>query len=314
MLTSKTKTGHQPRRAAFTIIELLMVIVVIAVLVAFLLPAVQSARIRARVVQVKADISTIDSAVSRFKADFLIEPPSGIVLYENHSDWATNATLPAVVKSRSILRQLWPQFDFTLDRDINLNGTTTETFILAGAECMVFFLGGAPLLQDTNGNGVRDAGETLTPNGFSKNPVNPFAPGGNRQGPYYEFNTARLFESPSNPGFYVYRDPLPNQRAPYVYLSSYAGTGYRIEDLGTGGLSYWYLQGTTGSAPAWNSTKFQIISPGSDGQYGGGGPFSSTNNPPLPPWTLGAINVTAAQRAFEEDNITNFHSGRLADK
>ena len=314
MVGFRTRTTTN-RRRGFTLIEIMVVIVIIAILISLLLPAVQSARTRARVVEVKTEISSLDSAITRFKVDFLIEPPSGLILYEKASDWATNSTVPRVVRSRSVIRQLWPQFDFTINRDINLNGSSTETFTLAGAECMVFFLGGAPLLNGTNNNGVRDPGETLTPNGFSKNPLNPFAPGGNRQGPFYEFKAARLVESTANPGFYMYKDPLPNQRSPYVYINSYAGTGYRIEDLGVGGLSYWYLQGTTGSSPAWNATKFQIISPGFDGLYGAGGPYNSSTDP-LPAWNLPSqsLTVTAQQRDAEFDNITNFSSGRLADQ
>lgn len=321
------KPKNPNRRGGFTLIELLMVIVVIAILVALLLPAVQSARNNARDMQVRTEIGSLDAAVSRFKTDFLVEPPSGIVIYEKPADWVTNAAAPAVVQSRAIIRQLWPQFDFTIARDLNWNGNKTDVFTLAGAECMVLFLGGPPLLDDKNGNGIRDAGETMTtPKGFSKNPVDPFALGqgappgalatASRQGPYYEFTASRLSESPSNTGFLVYRDPLPNQKAPYVYLSSYGGTGYRTNDLGSGGLSYWYLQGTNGTSPAWNSTKFQIISPGFDGIYGAGGPFSPTNNPPLPAWTLASpsLTVTLAQRVGEYDNITNFHSSRLSNK
>ena len=317
MVGSRTRKTDN-RRSGFTLIELMVVIVIIAILMSLILPAVQSDRMRARTLQVKTEISSIDSAITRFKVDFLIEPPSGIIIFENSADWVSNATKPAVVKSRAILRQLWPQFDFTINRDINFNGNHTDTFTLAGAECMVFFLGGVPRLEDLNGNGTRETGELLIPSGFSKNPVNPFVTGGNRQGPYYEFDTRRLVESPSNAGFFVYKDPLPNQKSPYVYLSSYGGTGYQLNDLGSGGLSFWYVQGktVTSASPAWNATKFQIISPGSDGAYGAGGPYDTSSNPPLPGWTstTPSLTVTDAQREVENDNITNFSSGRLGDK
>ncbi|WP_373649194.1 prepilin-type N-terminal cleavage/methylation domain-containing protein [Schlesneria sp. DSM 10557] len=305
------------RRGGFTLIEIMIVIVIIAILVSILLPTVQSARTRARVVQVKTDISSIEGGISRFRVDFQIDPPSSLVIYESAADWSANATVPAVVKSRALIRQLWPQFDFSINRDINFNGSAEDSFLLAGAECLVFFLGGVPRLNDENGNNVRDPGETLTLSGFSKNPLNPFAVGGNRQGPFYEFLPARLLESPSNLGFFTYKDPLPNQRAPYTYLSSYGGTGYRLADLGTGGLSYWYIQGTNYKSTAWNATKYQIISPGSDGQYGAGGPYlTSTNSSsdPLPGWDLNGQTITTAQREAELDNITNFSSGRLSDK
>ncbi len=312
----------------FTLIEILVVITILAILVAFLVPALGRANATARTVQVRTDISALESAIAQFKNDFQIEPPSSILLYETGADWVTNAANPAiaadVARSRSILRQLWPQYNFTANIDINRDGDTSDSFSLAGAECLVFFLGGTIAVDDTNGNGQRDAGERAYHNGFSKNPVNPFAVGGNRQGPFFEFNNARLREvippyapPPGNPGFFVYLDPLPSQTAPYIYLSSYGGKGFRLGDLGTGGgLSHWYLQGAAATSPAWNATKFQIISPGADGQYGSGGPFQPTAATALPAWnrTTPALTVTLANRAAEADNITNFHTGRLSDK
>lgn len=306
-----------PRRG-FTLIEVLVVITILAILVALLVPALGGAQLRARIVQVRTDISALESAIGQFKSDFSsIEPPSGIIIYEDGSDWTTNAGNPAVVRSRAIIRQLWPQYDFNMDRDINRDNDEDDSFNLRGIECLVFFLGGAIEVDDTNGNGYRDAGEQVYHNGFSKNPANPFASGGNRQGPYIEFVNSRLTESVSNPGFFGYRDPWPSQSAPYVYLSSYDGKGYRLADLDAGTLSHWYLQGTSATSPAWAATKYQIISPGPDGQYGVGGPFQPTQSVALPGWTrtTPAGTWTAADRAAEADNITNFHnSGRLSDR
>ncbi len=301
------------RRRGFTLIELLVVISILAILVAFLLPALGAARDKARVVSVQSDIKAIESAIAQFKTDYSIEPPSGILIYENDTDWTSNASNPSVARSRAILRQLWPQYDFG-DHDINRDGDTTDTFDLGGSECLVFFLGGAIAIDDTNGDGNRDTGEKAFPTGFSKNPSNPFAVGGNRQGPYFEFKLDRLRESPVNPGFFAYLDPYPSQTAPYVYVSSYGGKGYRLADLGSGGLSNWYLQGGTAASPAWLATKYQIISPGADGQYGVGGPYQPSQSKSLPGWTrtTPAGTWTDADRMPERDNITNFESGKLA--
>lgn len=330
---SVTPQSARPRRLSrgFTLIEMLTVIVILAILIAFLVPALQGALTRARVVQVKADISALQSAISQFKADFTIEPPSGIILFENAANWATPPTGVSgadVARSKAFIRQMWPQFDFTANHDVNSDGDTTDSVNLGGAECLVFFLGGVPQWTDSNANSQRDPGEVFF-TGFSKNPLNPFASGGNRQGPYFEFVISRLALSPNaafgpsnsfnNEGFAAYRDPLPNQSKPYVYLSSYDGKGYRLADLGTGGLQHWYLQGANESSPAWSQTKYQIISPGVDQDYGVGGPFQPTATTPLPGWTrtstpLTPPTITATMRAAEQDNITSFHTGRLADR
>ena len=322
------------RRRGFTLIEVLVVITILAILAAFLVPALSGASLRARIVQVRTDISAIESAIGQFKTDFNMEPPSGIVLYERGEDANNNGNItndpapnwgydnrgPAYetqrTRSRAIIRQLWPQFDFRLNRDINRNGDPTESFDLRGSESLVLFLGGAIGYDDTNSNSQRDPGEKAYLAGFSKNPANPFAADGNRQGPYFEFRNDRLSESTVNTGFFVYRDPWPSQTNPYMYVSSYGGKGYRQLDLGMGGLQHWYLQGTAATSQPWLATKYQIISPGPDGQYGVGGPFQPTQSVALPAWnrTTPAGSWTVADRAPEADNITNFHSGRLSDK
>jgi hypothetical protein len=61
-----------------------------------------------------------------------------------------------------------------------------------------------------------------------------------------------------------------------------------------------YLQAGTA---AWNPQSFQIISPGSDNEYGTGGVFNADT---------ASNDLVGAARETERDNITNFHSGRLA--
>src|SRR5690606_19735900 len=145
--------------------------------------------------------------------------------------------------ARSRIRKLWPQFDFTIPRDINGDGDATDVVQLNGAECLVFFLGGVNATNYVDG-----AGGTLTPSGsppvgewiplgFSRNPRDPFErSGGTRVGPMTEFDAARFVDLFANPGDSIgTRDgmpeplaPLPPQPRPYLYATSYHGKVYTV--------------------------------------------------------------------------------------
>jgi hypothetical protein len=212
---------------------------------------------------------------------------------------------------------MWPQFDFSISReldgdnpavvDIDPDGDGTAGITLTGAECLVAFLGG-----------VIDA--TGVPTGFSKNPANPFATGGNREGPFFEFQGGATvsggsitfsgrFVDINNNRFPEYLDTLSGQTRPYLYLSSYDGRGYNLPaDLPTylrppmlSPAFDLYRQANSPTAAPYKANSFQIISPGRDAAYGTGGYFSATD----------AACLSAAARQVEWDNITNFHGGAL---
>src|SRR5580704_12019600 len=165
--------------AAFTLLELLIAIAIIGILASLILTVAGSANIRAKNVQVGVDIKDLEKGIAAFKQRFGVEPPSRVTLYETHTGWNGDA------RSMGIIRQIWPQFDFTIDRDINNNGTTTDTITLTGSENLVFFLGGIPdvaIGPGTSGFPGR------APLGFSQNPSNPFATGGSNRDKFMEFN------------------------------------------------------------------------------------------------------------------------------
>lgn len=237
MATRSTNSSH--RRNAFTMIELLVVISFIGILMAFLLPAISGVRKNARIAQVRAEISALESGIVSFKQKYGVDPPSRLRLYEAAAGWTGDAD------SRGKIRQIWPQFDFTMARDFDLDGTTGEAGVyatLSQGECLVFFLGGILIRpEDANANGILDGGEDLDGDsklgaivssggtirkpsctGFSKNPINPFALGGARDTAVYEFDVSRLVDSGTTPnGFPEFVDPLPSQTSPYLYFSSY---------------------------------------------------------------------------------------------
>lgn len=330
------------QRTGFSLVELLMVVVIILILMGLLLVGVNSGLSRARVVSAATEISNLDKAIKDFKLQFGVEPPSFIILYEDPAQWAANPpTEPAAITddaqrtqlrniSRATIRSMWPNYSFTTAVDIDDDGAFTSAFILNGAECLVFFLGGICDRVDLDGDGVAD----FAPSGFSANPEVPFSRGGNRVGPFFSFDPARLVDNFSRPnpqnGLPEYLDNLPGQVTPIQYFSSYDGAGYRPrgrngiagdadDEAIPGGLISHYIMANgaaAGNPPvppspqvSWNPGSYQIISPGFDGEFGLGGIYTKENRLPNVAVNYGAgldRNV-----AVERDNITNFRGGRL---
>jgi prepilin-type N-terminal cleavage/methylation domain-containing protein len=303
------------RRAGFTLIELMIVITVIALLIGLLLPAITGARRNAQIAQVTTEIKSLEGALAAFKAKYGNYPPSRITLYKNIADWNNDK------QSRVLIRSFWPSFDFTTDG--SLGGAFSSgwpgnpNFVtLDGPECLLFFLGGVPDPADPTHS---------TYIGFSTNPAYPFSTTdkNSRIKPFFEFRSDRLGDADGD-GNFEYRDPIPSQQMPYLYLSGYDGRGYNTNDLYrdwnpmmSTGTTKWmagpYTQGPTSNA--WNRSSFQLISPGFDGvsipfdptiyingPYGPGGPFD----------TKTADSSLIGPREVERDNITNFSGGALA--
>ena len=272
------------KRAGFSLIELLIVISIIGMLSALLLPAIMGARRATIEADVKAEVSGLDAAVADFYKDYGHYPPSRITLCEAASDWDGEP------RSKALVAELWPSFDFSLDRDLNQDSDETDKLNFNGANCLLLFLGG---LLD------RDSDGTIVARGFSKNPANPFedlTAGTSRTPPYFQFDSNRIRQDSND--LFVYVDKYPGQNTPIWYLSSYDGKGYLTADLPSGMTKpYLKTESTTTGDVAWNPTTFQLISPGTDNAYGTGGKFISGS--------------TGSLSQQDLDNQTNFTSGKL---
>jgi general secretion pathway protein G len=258
--------GRGPR--GFTLVELLVVLLILAVLIALLLPALNGALKTARNAAVGAEINQLAQALASFKTRYGDYPPSRIYLSEDgnlmppqgNTQIAPGDITYAQLGQRTIaaMRKFFPRVTFNLGTatsnwyDFNGDGSkttasgATQQYILQGHECLVFFLGGVPLLT-TSGYGMT---------GFGKDPTNPFtnsillpngSPGpmysNNRQAPFFEFIANRLWLDPYNtttPGIPGYLDslgnpaPVGNAGEPinfYTYFSAYGNNGYDPNDV-----------------------------------------------------------------------------------
>jgi prepilin-type N-terminal cleavage/methylation domain-containing protein len=292
-------------RAGFTLVELMMVILIIGMLMALLLPAIQAARVRARQTQIKVDIDLLANALSEFKTKYGGYPQNP----DPYNDPDANRSNAEVA---TFLRKMFPRYNPT-QQDINIIRSLSE------AEALVFWLGGF-----YNGNKMV---------GFSADPRNPFAgiPNPNPPGPGfdpfntgltvaqriapYDFQATRLYDADNN-GFPEYYPPSfrPNESLPYVYFGArpdgtYLGAFpqsnnetavFNPAQVGTA-VPYQFTRNGTQSVGYVNPDGFQIICAGIDNDYG-----AIANAPKLFPHGANFFSG-------DEDNMANFTGGTLGD-
>src|SRR5215831_9899215 len=101
--------GISRRRGGFTLVELLVVIAIIGILIAILLPAVQSAREAARRTQCKNNLKQLVLANQNYESAKKVYPPS-VLLASNVGAWSAQARLLPFVEENS----LYQSIDFSL--------------------------------------------------------------------------------------------------------------------------------------------------------------------------------------------------------
>jgi type II secretory pathway pseudopilin PulG len=242
-------------RRAFTLVELIGVIVIILILIAILVPVLDSALKFGAQTAARSEISQLDVSIAAARRDLgyggidLPYLPSALVLCDNWSNYSwTTATAPAGTPTM-IIDLLSPSQQFLQkmfgknigqsgsghlsgNLDWNGNGVVDGPILLLGDQVLTFYLGGIPSVSAT-GNAVT---------GFASNPADPTMPAGmsgagNRKGPYYDFANTRLVSQWGNTqfllstgtlsstnGFLMYLDYYKKQ--PLIYLSGYGGLGY----------------------------------------------------------------------------------------
>jgi general secretion pathway protein G len=370
---------NRPRRAGFTLVELLVAILIIAALLALLLPALQAAFRRGKEAQVSAELNNIATALAAFNQQYGFYPPSRVLLCEAGFTPALLSSTTQVAYGPSgytdvtegqlaqrtllYLKKMFPRCTYAPTAgtqpgtffDFNGNGNNDHQnggyYILSGAECLAFFLGGLPgyhpATQPYAGTGVV---------GFGRLPTNPFIDSftqpNNRTTPFYEFNVGRLVDLDGDQ-VPTYVDVYSNSTLgiPYAYFSSYGTNAYDPNDVNDNGSGLFEMSDdlvpvaisrgfnvafppnqVISSAPNpytsnepvkspsvtyLNANTFQLFSAGADQQWGIGGLYlpNAGAGGRLPLNDIVNTNLNAATdagiRSRESDNLTNFSGGRL---
>jgi len=225
MVECRQKSG---RRAGFSLVELLIVIVIIGVLVSLIGAGVSVALRKARTSSNRAEISQLETALEQFKLKFRQYPPSMLLLAENQKNYigSNGNPLPLAEESINFLTQvMFPRLDQTLWQTVGIKWAgdnhvgTNEVYYLEGDQCLTFFLGGIP---DISYLSTPPANQVPNCLGFSTNPIDPAATTSDRIGPFYEFKSSRLVVVPPLPS-------LPYKRSPYhySYLDVFGGSNGR---------------------------------------------------------------------------------------
>jgi prepilin-type N-terminal cleavage/methylation domain-containing protein len=111
--------------AAFTLVELLVVITIIGVLIALLLPAVQAAREAARRLQCQNNLKQIGVAVFNYESAMRSFPPGGIVNKASTGALGNGLSMHVFILPYMEMSGLWNTFKFDRSIDTYVSGENT---------------------------------------------------------------------------------------------------------------------------------------------------------------------------------------------
>jgi len=225
----------KPPRRGFTLTEILIVIVIIGMLMALLLPAINAARTRAKEAVIKIDLSQLEAALEHYKDTYGDYPPDFFGVQDEFPDEIRKPARAAVLRH---LRKAFPRIHVSSGPNAwdefcdHFNNHHTPNFPanlrfqdLSPASALVFWLGGLPDASFDPSNNILSSKRLR---GFSANPQHPFASEGSRRKKLFDFDETRLrgFDDDENvpPADRKWeRWPMysaANTKVPYVYFKS----------------------------------------------------------------------------------------------
>lgn len=231
------------RRRAFTLVEMLVVILIMSILVTLVTLGVTRAMRYASEVGTKTEMAQIEQALGVAALDLGRVPyiPSYLILKPRPGDY--NTSNPWEAMSLRLLKQMFPNWTSASWPQGTLNATQAYVFILGGR----------------SGN-----------EGFHATDGDPWsnAPG-KRKGPYFNFKIERLVPPTPGPGIICsYKDYWDNNTTLIVYSSQMVASG----TLPTGETPSLYPARQIIKAGSLFMPKgYQIFSAGKNGSWGSSG-------------------------------------------
>ncbi len=293
--------NRERAKAGFTLIEMLVVTVIIAILLSLVSMAVFSAYEKARVTRIGVEINQLALAMTAFQAKHSIGfPPTNLVVTDPPSN---NDPLLRYVQ------KLFPRYQSastTLYADLDGQGINVTTF--DPGQSLVFWLVG-----------------------FSGNPAAPFANHAVRMGlapgteaPEYDFDPDRLLDGRYYPQIAGDIAGLGEQNAFLYFDASNWYGGNKADGAAAGDVLEYdpdqagallgfrpYRNGTITATP-YNNNSFQIISAGLDKKLGQGTGYGTAAGKDESWSFFDCLEATDPDERCEwdADNIANFTEGK----
>lgn len=280
--------------AGFTLVELLVVIIIIAILAGILIPTVNAARRQVLRARVTIEMKQLETAIEQYKTDHGGDYPPDFTDYPVGANPNSKS-----VNLAAHLARAYPRHNRgNITKWMISQPTTQKPGDLDAAEALVFWLS---MLRNDVVNPLTDAaGNTVT-----------LQPTGGKS--YFDFDTARLKDR-DNDGWPEYY-PKGVDDAPFVYFhnKTYGGGFYPTSVGGAAiGTARPYAQAIVNNVPQFfNQTKFQLLSSGLDNTFGADTVVNPPNQYKVAPSAAAAEGLNLSKPDF--DDLTNFSEGKTIE-